>query len=125
MKLAILSTAPKCYSTMRLRQAAEQRGHQVKVLSTLRFAIGLAHADPDLYFRGKQLSAYDAIMPRIGASLTYFGTAVVRQPSAVSTTIEKSSPRLVPGERPTAVVLPERDGPAKRWARPSRSTPAP
>ncbi|XAL98827.1 RimK family alpha-L-glutamate ligase [Phycisphaeraceae bacterium D3-23] len=79
MKLGILSTAPKCYSTMRLRQAAEQRGHKVKVLSTLRFAIELAHADPDLYFRGKQLTQYDAIMPRIGASLTYFGTAVVRQ----------------------------------------------
>ena len=79
MKLAILSTAPKCYSTQRLRQAAEQRGHKVKVLSTLRFAIELAHADPDLYFRGKQLTQYDAIMPRIGASLTYFGTAVVRQ----------------------------------------------
>lgn len=79
MKLAILSTSPKCYSTRRLRQAAEQRGHKVKVLSTLRFAMELAHADPDLYFRGKQLSAYDAIMPRIGASLTYFGTAVVRQ----------------------------------------------
>lgn len=79
MKLAILSTAPKCYSTQRLRQAAEQRGHKVKVLSTLRFAMELAHAEPDLYFRGKQLSAYDAVMPRIGASLTYFGTAVVRQ----------------------------------------------
>jgi len=79
MKLAILSTAPQCYSTQRLRQAAEQRGHQVKVLSTLRFAIELAHADPDLYFRGKRLSSYDAILPRIGASLTYFGTAVVRQ----------------------------------------------
>ncbi len=79
MKLAILSTSPKCYSTQRFRQAAEQRGHKVKVLSTLRFAIELAHADPDLYFRGKQLSAYDAILPRIGTSLTYFGTAVVRQ----------------------------------------------
>ncbi len=79
MKLGILSTAPKCYSTQRLRQAAEQRGHQVKVLSTLRFAIELEHAEPDLYFRGKQLSTYDAVLPRIGASLTYFGTAVVRQ----------------------------------------------
>jgi ribosomal protein S6--L-glutamate ligase len=79
MKLAILSTAPKCYSTQRLRQAAEQRGHQVKVLSTLRFAIELEHNEPDLYFRGKQLSTYDAVLPRIGASLTYFGTAVVRQ----------------------------------------------
>ena len=79
MKLAILSAAAKCYSTMRLRQAAEQRGHQVKVLNTLRFSLGLDHADPDLFFRGKMLSDYDAILPRIGTSITYFGTAVVRQ----------------------------------------------
>lgn len=79
MKLAILSTAPRCYSTRRLKQAAEQRGHTVKVLNTLRFSIGLDHADPDLYFRGKELSDYDAVLPRIGASITYFGTAVLRQ----------------------------------------------
>ncbi|MEM8738942.1 MAG: RimK family alpha-L-glutamate ligase [Planctomycetota bacterium] len=79
MKLGILSTAPKCYSTRRLRQAAEERGHHVKVLNTLRFAIELEHGDPDLYFRAKHLSTYDAILPRIGASITYFGTAVVRQ----------------------------------------------
>jgi ribosomal protein S6--L-glutamate ligase len=79
MKIAILSTSPKCYSTMRLRQAAAERGHNVKVLNTLRFSIDLQHTEPDLHFRGKPLSHYDAIMPRIGASITYFGTAVVRQ----------------------------------------------
>jgi ribosomal protein S6--L-glutamate ligase len=79
LKLAILSAAPRCYSTMRLRQAAEERGHQVKVLNTLRFGIELEHGEPDLYFRGRQLSHYDAILPRVGASITYFGTAVVRQ----------------------------------------------
>ena len=79
MKLAILSRSPRCYSTLRLRQAAEQRGHSVKVLNTLRFAIELEHGEPDLQYRGKRLSAYDAILPRIGASITYFGTAVVRQ----------------------------------------------
>ena len=79
MKLAILSASAKCYSTQRLRQAAEQRGHKVKVLNTLRFSLGLDHADPDLFFRGKMLSDYDAILPRIGTSITYFGTAVVRQ----------------------------------------------
>ena len=79
MKLAILSRAPRAYSTQRLRAAAEQRGHDVKVLDTLRFAIDLSGDDPDLQFRGKQLSDYDAILPRIGASITYFGTAVVRQ----------------------------------------------
>lgn len=79
MKLAILSRAPRAYSTQRLRTAALDRGHQVKVLDTLRFAIDLSTEQPDLFFRGKQLSSYDAILPRIGASITYFGTAVVRQ----------------------------------------------
>jgi ribosomal protein S6--L-glutamate ligase len=79
MKLGILSASPRCYSTRRLRQAADERGHKVKVLNTLRFAISLEHGEPDLVFRSKPLSTYDAILPRIGASITYFGTAVVRQ----------------------------------------------
>jgi len=79
VKLAILSVSPRCYSSMRLRQAAEERGHRVKILNTLRFGIELSHGDPDLTFRGKPLSQYDAVLPRIGASITYFGTAVVRQ----------------------------------------------
>jgi len=79
MKLAILSRNIKCYSTRRLREAAVQRGHKVKVLNTLKFAIDLAKGKPNLYFRQKELSLYDAVLPRIGASITYFGTAVVRQ----------------------------------------------
>jgi ribosomal protein S6--L-glutamate ligase len=79
MKLAILSRAPKSYSTRRLKTAALERGHKVKVLNTLRFAIDLAGDEPDLQFRGKALSEYDAILPRIGASITFFGMAVVRQ----------------------------------------------
>ena len=79
MKLGILSCNRNCYSTRRLKQAALDRGHNVKVLNTLKFAIDLEKGEPDLYFRSKQLSAYDAVLPRIGASLTYFGTAVVRQ----------------------------------------------
>ena len=79
MKFGILSRNLRCYSTRRLREAAEQRGHRVKVLDTLKFAIDLQQGDPDLYFRRKQLSDYDAILPRIGASITSFGTAVVRQ----------------------------------------------
>ena len=79
MKLAVLSRSLKCYSTRRLREAAEQRGHKVKVLNTVKFAIDLEQGEPDLFFRQKQLSAYDAVLPRIGASITYFGTAVVRQ----------------------------------------------
>lgn len=79
MKFGILSCSAKCYSTRRLREAAAQRGHKVRVLNTIKFAIDLERGNPDLYFRQKQLSDYDAVLPRIGASLTYFGTAVVRQ----------------------------------------------
>lgn len=79
MKLAILSRSTRCYSTRRLREAATQRGHQVTVLDTMKFAIDLQPGEPDLYYRGRRLSHYDAILPRIGASITYFGTAVVRQ----------------------------------------------
>ncbi|TWT34049.1 Ribosomal protein S6 modification protein [Posidoniimonas corsicana] len=79
MKLAILSRNRNCYSTSRLREAAEQRGHKVKVLDSLKFSIDLEQGEPDLYFRSKQLSHYDAVLPRIGASITYFGTALVRQ----------------------------------------------
>lgn len=79
MKLAILSCSPHCYSTRRLLEAATHRGYAAKVLNTLKFAIDLEKGTPDLFYRGKVLSSYDAILPRIGASVTYFGTAVVRQ----------------------------------------------
>jgi len=79
MKLAILSCSPNAYSTRRLKEAAEQRGHTARVLNTLKFAIDLERGSPDLYYRQKPLSSYDAVLPRIGASITYYGTAVVRQ----------------------------------------------
>ena len=79
MKLAILSCNRHCYSSRRLREAAVDRGHKVKVLNTLRFSIDLEEGRPSLNFRSKELSHYDAVLPRIGASITYFGTAVVRQ----------------------------------------------
>lgn len=79
MKLGILSCSPSCYSTRRLLEAALQRGHRAKVLNTLKFAIDLEEGSPELYYNQKQLSDYDAVLPRVGASVTYFGTAVVRQ----------------------------------------------
>ncbi|MFT7228304.1 MAG: ribosomal protein S6--L-glutamate ligase [Methylophilaceae bacterium] len=79
MKLGILSCGPNSYSTRRLKEAALQRGHEVNVLNTLKFAIDLQKGIPDLYYRQNELSDYDAVLPRIGASITYFGTAVVRQ----------------------------------------------
>ncbi|MFT4744366.1 MAG: ribosomal protein S6--L-glutamate ligase [Nitriliruptoraceae bacterium] len=79
MHLAILSRAPQAYSTRRLVQAAEERGHSVKVLNTLRLAIDLAGDEPDMLYKGKPLEDFDAVIPRIGASITFFGLAVVRQ----------------------------------------------
>ena len=91
MKLGILSRSVRCYSTRRLREAALQRGHRVKVLDTLKFAIDLKQAEPDLFFRGKHLTEYDAVLPRIGASITPFGTAVVRQFEQMDTFTANSS----------------------------------
>ncbi len=79
MKLAILSCGPNSYSTRRLKEAALARNYEVKVLNTMKFAIDLERGKPDLYFRQKLLSHFDAVLPRIGASITYYGTAVVRQ----------------------------------------------
>ncbi len=79
MKFGILSCSQKCYSTRRFVEAAEQRGHDVKVINTQKLAIDLQESSPDLYYRQKQLSEFDAVLPRVGASITYFGTAVVRQ----------------------------------------------
>ncbi|MCA9415378.1 MAG: RimK family alpha-L-glutamate ligase, partial [Candidatus Omnitrophica bacterium] len=79
MKLAILSRSQRSYSTKRLKQAALQRGHKVRVLDTMKFSIGVESESPELYYRGKPLSTYDAVLPRIGQSITFFGCAVVRQ----------------------------------------------
>ena len=79
MKLAILSIAPRCYSTRRLKQAARDRGHSVQVIDTRRLSIEIDRGRPELWYRDRRLPHYDAVLPRIGASLTYFGTAVVRQ----------------------------------------------
>lgn len=79
MKLAILSRGPNSYSTRRLKEAALARNYDVKVLNTLKFAIDLEQGRPHLYYRQKLLSDYDAVLPRIGASITYYGTSVVRQ----------------------------------------------
>lgn len=79
MKLVILSRQPRSYSTRRLRQAASQRGHSVRVLDTLSFAVALEEGAPDLLYKGRHLGHIDAVIPRIGSSITYFGAAVVRQ----------------------------------------------
>ena len=79
MKVCILSRNPRCYSTRRLVEAAELRGHEADVLDPLKFAISANKAQPELYYRGTLLGAYDAVIPRIGASITFYGTSLVRQ----------------------------------------------
>ncbi|EAQ81416.1 RimK family alpha-L-glutamate ligase [Blastopirellula marina] len=91
MKLGILSTAPRCYSTRRLVAAAKDRGFKVSVVNTLKCSIDLQSGKPDLYYKGKPLADYDAMIPRIGASVTYFGTAVVRQLEQMNVFVANSS----------------------------------
>ena len=78
MKIAILSRSPRAYSTKRLKEAAKVRGHEARVLDTLKFSILVDQKGPDLFYNNKPLSRYDAAIPRIGASITFYGTAVVR-----------------------------------------------
>jgi ribosomal protein S6--L-glutamate ligase len=79
MKIGILSRGPRIYSTRRLREAAIERGHSVKVQDTLRFSMLLEKDSPDLFYRGRHASPVDAVVPRIGASITFYGLAVLRQ----------------------------------------------
>ena len=79
MKIAILSRNPELYSTSRLVEACQQREHDVRVIDPLRCYMTIASQRPTIHYRGEELTGYDAIIPRIGASITFFGTAVVRQ----------------------------------------------
>jgi ribosomal protein S6--L-glutamate ligase len=79
MKIVILSRKPSLYSTRRLREAGEQRGHDVQVIDYLRCYMNITAHNPQVIFRGQPIQGVDAIIPRIGASQTFYGTAVVRQ----------------------------------------------
>ncbi|GJL76549.1 30S ribosomal protein S6--L-glutamate ligase [Nitrosomonas sp.] len=79
MKIAILSRNAKLYSTKRLVEAATERGHEVKVLDVLRCYMNITAHNPKIHYRGEVLTGFDAVIPRIGASVTFYGTAVLRQ----------------------------------------------
>lgn len=79
MRLAILSRNESLYSTRVLVEAARRRGHEVQVLDTLQFDIRVSRRNPELFYQGEPVGAVDAVIPRIGASITAFGLAVVRQ----------------------------------------------
>lgn len=79
MKIGILSRNPKLYSTRRLVEAATARGHDVRVIDVLRCYMDITSHHPTVHYKGEELNGLDAVIPRIGASVTYYGTAVVRQ----------------------------------------------
>ncbi len=79
MKIAMLARNPNLYSHIRLKQAAEERGHELNIINTLRCYMNIAARRPEIYYNGEKLTGYDAVIPRIGASVTFYGTAVLRQ----------------------------------------------
>lgn len=79
MKVAILSRNSKLYSTRRLKEAGEALGHEVDVIDTLHCYMDITSSRSSVRYHGKELPMYDAIIPRIGSSVTFYGTAVARQ----------------------------------------------
>jgi ribosomal protein S6--L-glutamate ligase len=101
MRLAILSRNSSLYSTRRLKEAAEARDHEVRVLDYLRCVIDITSHRPQMHYGGSPLEPLDAVIPRIGATHTFYGTAVVRQfemmgvyPTVESQAISRSRDKL-------------------------------
>jgi len=101
MKIAILSRNPSLYSTRRLVEACRQHDHEVQVLDVLRCYMNIEAARPEIHYRGEALTGIDAVIPRIGASVTFYGTAVLRQfemmgvyPLSESVAINRSRDKL-------------------------------
>ena len=79
MKIAMLARNPNLYSHKRLKEAAEERGHELDILNTTRCTVHIASHRPEVYYEGQPARGYDAIIPRIGASITQYGLAILRQ----------------------------------------------
>jgi len=79
MKIALLSRNRKLYSSRRIIEAAEQRDHEIIVIDVLRAYMNIAAHKPSIHYKGEALEGFDAVIPRIGASVTSYGTAVLRQ----------------------------------------------
>ncbi len=79
MKIALLSRNPKLYSTSRLVEAAIEKGHEIQVIDILKCYMNITSNKPGLHYDGDNLTGFDAVIPRIGASVTFYGTAVLRQ----------------------------------------------
>lgn len=101
MKIGILSRNANLYSTRRLIEAAEARGHEVHVIDVLRCYMNITSMKPEVHYKGEKLTGFDAVIPRIGASITFYGTAVLRQfemmgvyPLSESVAISRSRDKL-------------------------------
>ncbi len=79
MKIAVLSTNKNLYSTRRLIEAGEQRGHEMPVINHKRCYMNIVSSNPSIHYNGTSIKGVEAIIPRIGASISFYGTAVVRQ----------------------------------------------
>jgi ribosomal protein S6--L-glutamate ligase len=79
MRIAILSRKKSLYSTRRLVEAGQQRGHEIQVIDTLRCYMNITSFRPEIHYNSEVLTGFDAVIPRIGASITFYGTAVLRQ----------------------------------------------
>ncbi|SKC89120.1 30S ribosomal protein S6--L-glutamate ligase [Ohtaekwangia koreensis] len=79
MNIAILSRNPKLYSTLRIKEAGEARGHTVEIIDHMKCVLFIEKKNPVVLYQGRKLDYFDAIIPRIGASVTFYGAAVVRQ----------------------------------------------
>jgi ribosomal protein S6--L-glutamate ligase len=79
MNIAILSRNPKLYSTLRLKEACEERGHTVEIIDHMKCVLFIEKKNPVVLYQGRKLDYFDAVIPRIGASVTFYGAAVVRQ----------------------------------------------
>lgn len=75
----MMARNPNLYSHKRLKEAAEERGHTLDIINTLKCTMNIASRRPDVYYEGEKLVGYDAVIPRIGASITFYGLAVLRQ----------------------------------------------
>jgi ribosomal protein S6--L-glutamate ligase len=85
LRICILSREPNCYSTQRLASAAEARGHQVDVINTTRCYVHVSGNEQNIHYQGEILNKYDAVIPRIGASITFYGLSILRQFESLGT----------------------------------------
>jgi ribosomal protein S6--L-glutamate ligase len=79
MNIAILSRDSRLYSTKRLKEAGEKRGHKVEIIDHMKCVLLIEKKNPMVWYNGRKLDYFDAVIPRIGASVTFYGAAVVRQ----------------------------------------------